>query len=240
MQIISFKIDGKKHRYFISGDVKLPSTIDLSDSTVSLNGKTADFYVKDGSLFKFIKSKRHQNKRRLLSENVDKLFGWTPASKEARGNRLLKEIGLPVVSLYGVGFPLSIFSPFRCIYIQKFLDDAVTLQDYLAQDISPVTKKQILDKVFGDILQMHKHQLSYRYMAPKDIMVDRENNIYWIDTRVKHIEEKEEFEKQFTRHLFNLLQQLPESSVSLEQLTDLESYIDKQNDRIQRILIQDD
>lgn len=87
MQIISFKIDGKYHRYFLSEDLKLPNKIDLSNSTVSLNGKTASFFVKDGALYKFIKSKRHRNKRRLLSENVDKIFGMTPASKEARGNR---------------------------------------------------------------------------------------------------------------------------------------------------------
>ncbi len=237
MPIISFKIDGKFRRYVLSEDVKLPAKIDLSDSTVSLNGKTASFFVKDGALYKFIKSKRHVRKRRLLSENVDKLFGWTPASKEARGNQLLKEIGLPVVNLLGVGVPLSIFSPYRCLYIQEFLKGAVTLADYLAQDISAETKKQVLDNIFSDILRMYEHQLSYRYMAPKDIMVDSNNQIFWIDTRVKKIEEKDIFQKEFRRHLFNLLSQLPENSVFVDQLTDLEAYIDKQNDRIKRILI---
>lgn len=203
-QVITFKIKNQTYRYLWRGNQPLPKNISFSGpETITEKGQTSSFYVCENSkyLFKFLKTKQNKSFLKIIPETVANYFGSSSAAKELQGNNTLIKIGVPVPKAYGVGFPLKTNTPYRCLYVQEYLGDSISLETYL--ESSPQVEKQteVLRKVFDNISCMYKNRIYLRDMHPTDVLVNNDGYIRWVDTRAKKFKSERTFNKIFTKRL---------------------------------------
>jgi len=219
-QIVSLKINEENHTYFWRGHRFSSNHLTLSKSQVIKEGTTSHFYTTsdDKILFKFFKTKTHISSVYFFTENVAKYFMDTSAVKELKGNKLLANIGLSVPKTYGIGFPFGVTNPYKCLYVQELLPNTTSLKAYV-KEASVDNQKTVLSMVFRDIWCMRRHNLFFRDMRPVDVLIDKEENIHWVDTRVKKIISNKAFNKQFEKQFNKFLNDLINFGVNEQDIS---------------------
>ena len=219
-QMVSLKINKEHHTYFWKGHRFSSNHLTLSKSQAIKEGRTSHFYTTDDKkiLFKFFKTKTHLSSANIITENVAKYFMDTSAVQELKGNKLLANIGLSVPKTYGIGFPFGIINPYKCLYVQEHIPNTTSLKVYV-KEATVAKQKIVLSMVFKDIWCMRRHNLFFRDMRPVDVLIDKDENIHWVDTRVKKIISNKSFNKRFERQFNKFLNDLRNFGVNEQDIS---------------------
>lgn len=202
-QVVKLRIKKHDYTYFWRGIQPLQKRIIFSGPELTDKGQTSSLFTDFNNelLFKFMKTKGNNNVLKRISENIEKYLWISSASKEYRGNNLLNKMGIKVPKAYGLGFPFKTSSPYKCVYVQKYIHNTISLEDFLDSKPSKPLKVTILKKVSQDLCCMYKNRVLLRDMFPADILIDSDNNIYWVDTNAKKINMPSRFRNLFSEQL---------------------------------------
>lgn len=219
-QIVSLKINEENHAYFWRGHRFPSNNLTLSRIQDIKEGTTSHFYtaIDDKILFKLFKTKTHNSPVKIFTENVAKYFMGTSAVKELNGNKLLANIGLSVPKTYGIGFPFDIINPYKCLYVQEHLPNTTSLKAYV-KEATVAKQKIVLSMVFKDIWCMRRHNLFFRDMRPVDVLIDKDESIHWVDTRVNKIVSNKSFNKRFEKQFNKFLNDLINFGVNEQNIS---------------------
>lgn len=205
--------------YFFSSNCKLSSEMKFEVKQEIQGGNTANLFLdkENRVLYKFFQSKKKKGFLRLLSENIDKYFWVTSGGKEYRGNKLLKNAGLHVPHRIGTGFPLRFFSPYKAVYIQSFIVNAISLKKFLTEVEDSDKRELILKKIAADIATLIENNIYYRDLTPNNVLVDDET-IYWIDTSAKKILFKFVYHPKTKKKLANFIERIKKASATDQEI----------------------
>lgn len=173
-----------KTQYFLT--IKKSMVLNDSDRIIGKHldgsGSFSDVYrSKNGTyIIKFIGSRSYHERFKIF---------WLHSrfDKEIRGNKLLKEIGLNVPSIFEYGRSYNVFQKHLGYYVMSDMTQAgySDLSDFLVNNESkPKLLKKIWGNIISDLEKMYRKRVVYSDLHFGNIMVNELGDIVWIDTGV--------------------------------------------------------
>ena len=208
MSVTSLNLDNKSLRQsFINCNTTQWHSIHFrNEDIIKDNNPSLISYIDGGkNILKCIKP-------RSTTEIVKLLWGHSRLSKEIKGNKLLKKIGIRTPQILDVSYGFLPSSEYRFLgyYIMENLEHSAYSNAFTlvkSGEISGDKLKSLLNAFRKDIIKMREHRIVFNDLKLNNIFSNNNAEVIWIDTGVSYYNflKTKRFEKKFNHSIDRLL-----------------------------------
>lgn len=142
--------------------------------------------------------------QRFPKDYLRKYFGTSQAFREYAGAMCLNSIGISTPKPIAKTYSLLPWARVESIYVMSYLDGFMNVGDIKDE----IFLETILVLILRDLKIMKKEKILFKDLHLSNIMFHADE-IVWIDTDIKYIEDEQAFNKQFSISLAKLVKKLP-------------------------------